>query len=65
MIRDFSSEEIKIMIESVNKSSSHIGMRLRAYKSCLKRFAKALSLFDSSSVPETVKLKYEEIIKIS
>jgi hypothetical protein len=65
MIRDFSSDEIRIMIESVNKSNSYIGMRLRAYRSCLRRFVQALStLIDVTSVPETVKLKYEELIKI-
>ena len=65
MIRNFSSAEIQIMIESAKKSNSYIGMRLRAYRSCLQRFVQALSsLIDTTSVPETVRMKYEEFTKI-
>ena len=65
MIRDFSPSEIQVMIESANKLKSLIGMRLRAYQVCRQRFSQALSsLIDITSVPESVKMKYEEFARI-
>lgn len=66
MIRDFSPKEIKIMIDSANKNNSYIGMRLRAYPLCRERFGKALAkLIEPTSVPESVKRKYDEYKKFS
>lgn len=65
MIKNFSSDEIKIMLELLDKKNSQIQIRFYAWTECRKRYVKALSLLDPSSVPEAVRLKYEEIMKIS
>ncbi|MHA1408392.1 MAG: hypothetical protein ACTSSG_13560 [Candidatus Heimdallarchaeaceae archaeon] len=66
MIHDFSPKEIEIMIDSASKNDTYIGMKLRAYLSCRKRFSRALrSLIDITSVPESVKGKYKKYTKIS
>lgn len=64
MIKNFSSDEIKIMLELLDKKNSQVKERFFSCIECRKRYTRALSLLDSNSVPESVRLKYEEIMKI-
>jgi len=63
MIRDFSPAEIKIMIDSANKTNSLINTKLRGYPTCRQRFIKLLFLIDETSVPDSVKRTYKEYKK--
>lgn len=62
MIREFSPKEIQYMVEIPRKNSSIVARRINSESSCRRRFQQALKLIDSSSVPDAVRVNYENLI---
>ncbi|GAB1543857.1 hypothetical protein NUACC21_65330 [Scytonema sp. NUACC21] len=62
MIREFSPKEIQHMIEIPIKTSSLVAHRITGEVSCRQRYQQALRLIDISSVPNTVRVKYEDFV---
>jgi hypothetical protein len=62
MIREFSPKEIQHMVEIPRKNSSIVAHRINSQTSCRKRFQEALKLIDASSVPDAVRVNYENFL---
>ncbi|ODG97125.1 hypothetical protein A4S05_01710 [Nostoc sp. KVJ20] len=64
MIREFSPKEIQHMVEITRKNSSIVARRINSESSCRIKFIQALKLIDASSVPDAVRVSYENLIGI-
>lgn len=62
MIREFSPKEIQHMLEIPRKNSSIVAHRINSQSSCRKRYQQALKLIDISSVPDSVRVNYENFV---
>lgn len=62
MIREFSPKEIQHMVEIQQKKSSLVAHRIVSNSICRKRFQQALKLIDASSVPDAVRVSYENFL---
>lgn len=62
IIKDFSPQEIAIMLRHTQTENSRIARKLQL-PSTRKRFIDALGLIDSASVPSGVKATYDQFIK--
>jgi hypothetical protein len=62
MIREFSPKEIQHMLEIPRKNSSIVAHRINSQTSCRKKFQEALKLIDASSVPDAVRVNYENFL---
>jgi hypothetical protein len=62
IIREFSPKEIQHMIEIPQKKSTLVARRIISDSICRKRFQTALQLIEASSVPDAVKVRYENVV---
>jgi hypothetical protein len=62
MIREFSPKEIQHMVKIPQNKSSVIARRIISDSTCRKRFQKALQIIDTSSVPDAVRVRYENVV---
>lgn len=60
IIKNFSPQEIALMIRHTQVDSSRIGRKVSSER---KRFVEALKLIDSASVPNGVRSSYEQFVK--
>lgn len=62
MIKNFSPEEIEIMLK-LEESNSVVANRIKSHSNCKKLYKEAVKLINEDSIPVSLKVKYLNIIK--